>query len=77
MKTMTISAFKARALRTVAEVASTREAIVITKRGKPLAEVVPYRPPARKAVPGQLAKYLVFEKDIVSPLGKDMWEAAR
>ena len=77
MKTMTISAFKAHALRTVAQVASTRESIVITKRGKPLAQVVPYLPRAAKAMPGRLAKFLVFEKDIVSPLGKEMWEASR
>ena len=77
MKTMSISTFKARALRTVAQVASTRETIVITKRGKPLAEVVPYQPPAKRAIPGRLAKYVAFEGDIVSPLGKEMWESAR
>jgi hypothetical protein len=27
--------------------------------------------------PGKLANYLVFEKDIVSPLGEEMWDACK
>ena len=38
MKTMAISKFKAHALRVLADVAETQEPVVITKRGKPLAE---------------------------------------
>jgi len=43
MKTMAISKFKAHALKVLNEVAKSQETIVITKRGKPLAQVVPYR----------------------------------
>ena len=77
MKTMPVSMFKAHALQALARVARTKERLLITKRGKPLAEVVPCQEPATKPVPGQLAGYLVFEKDIVSPLGPEMWEASR
>ena len=77
MKSMAISVFKAQALQTVGRVASSRESIVITKRGKPLAQVVPYIPVSAAAVPGKLSAALVFEKDIVSPLGAEMWEASR
>jgi len=77
MKTMAISKFKAYALKILDQVAKTQESIVITKRGKPLAEVVPFRKSDKNPVPGKLADTLVFEKDIVSPLGKDMWDACK
>ncbi|MFA4943434.1 MAG: type II toxin-antitoxin system Phd/YefM family antitoxin [Lentisphaeria bacterium] len=75
MKTMAITDFKAHALQVLAEVAEHKEAVLVTKHGRPLAEVVPYtesRPAA-----GRLAEALVFEKDIVSPLGAGMWDAGR
>ena len=77
MKTLGISQFKAQALRIVDEVAKSQESVVITKRGKPLAQIVPYRSPDTKAEPGKLADHLVFEKDIVSPLGEQMWDVCK
>jgi prevent-host-death family protein len=41
MKTMAAGAFKARCLAVMDEVQAKREAIVITKRGKPVVKVVP------------------------------------
>jgi len=75
MKTMAISEFRAHALRVLGEVEERRETVRITRRGKPIAQVVPYAEPV--AVPGRLAAALVFEEDIVSPLGSDLWDAAR
>ena len=75
MKTMAISEFKAHALRVLAEVAESRESIVITRRGKPLVRVVPHCPSATKLTPGRLSGTFVFEDDIVSPLGAALWEA--
>jgi prevent-host-death family protein len=77
MKTMAVSEFKARALQVLGEVAATKEPVVVTKRGEPLAEVVPFRRTGEKPVPGRLAETLVFEKDIVSPVGADDWDASR
>ena len=77
MKTIAISKFKAHALKILEQVAISKESIVITKRGKPLAEVVPFRNSDEVAKPGKLSNTLVFEKDIVSPLGEDMWEAGK
>ena len=77
MQTMGISQFKAHALRILDQVAKTKETIVITKRGKPLAQIVPYRDSVSNHAPGKLAEALVFEDDIVSPLGEGMWEASR
>ena len=77
MTSMAISVFKAHALRAVGQVAKSKVGIVITKRGKPLARVVPYQSTAATLSPGKLASALVFEKDIISPLGVEMWEASR
>ena len=77
MRSFAISAFKARALELVGTVADTREGLIITRRGKPLAQVLPYQPDGEVPVSGRLAEALVFETDIVSPLGKAPWEAAR
>lgn len=77
MKTMSISEFKARALEVIDRVAKSKEPLTITKRGKPVAEVVPYRAASGKPVAGRMSSFLVFEKDIVSPLGEELWEASR
>ena len=77
MQTMGISQFKSHALRILDKVAKTKEIIVITRRGKPLAQIVPYRDSSSNHIPGKLADALVFEKDIVSPLGEEMWDAGK
>ena len=77
MKTMGISKFKAHALRILNRVAKTQETLVITKRGKPLAQITPYHSPDLTSTPGRLADSLVFEKDIVSPLGAEIWEVCQ
>ncbi len=77
MKTMGISKFKSHALQILDQVAKTQEIIVITKRGKPLAQITPYRSPDLNSAPGRLADSLVFEKDIISPLGDEMWEVCK
>jgi prevent-host-death family protein len=66
--------FKAKCLQLLDEVAESREPLVITKFGKPVARLVPM-PPAR-TLRGALKGSVLHEGDIVSPLGDD-WEAAR
>ena len=73
MKTFAITDFKAHALQILGRIAKTKESVVITKRGKPIVEVIPFS--TSKPAPGKLSEALVFEKDIVSPLGEDMWDA--
>ncbi len=77
MKTMGISQFKSHALKILAQVAKTQEVIVITKRGKPLAQITPYRTSGITPKPGRLSDALVFEKDVISPLGEEMWDACK
>lgn len=75
MKTLAITDFKAHALQILGQIAKTKESVVVTRRGKPLVEVIPYS--TNKPAPGKLSEALVFEKDIVSPLGEDMWDACK
>ena len=75
MKTLAITDFKAHALQILGQVAKTKESVVVTKRGKPLAEVVPFL--TTKPAPGKLSEALVFEEDIVSPIGEEIWDACK
>ena len=70
---MAITDFKSHALQVLGDVASSKERVVVTKRGKPLVVVLPYADAG--PAPGHLAEALVFEKDIVSPLGDGLWSA--
>ena len=44
MQTMLVSDFKAKAIATLKRVRQTGEPVLVTLRGKPLAEVIPVRP---------------------------------
>jgi prevent-host-death family protein len=77
MKIMAISDFKAHCLDVLGRAAKTKETIIVTKRGKPLVEVVPFRHADETPVPGRLAHTLIDEKDIVSPLGESIWSTCR
>lgn len=69
--------FKARCLELMDRVAERRETYVITKRGKPVAKLVPADPPApRKSILGCLAGQFESVGDIVSsPLSDEEWAA--
>jgi prevent-host-death family protein len=66
--------FKTKCLQLLDEVAETRETLVITKFGKPVARLVPM-PPAT-SLRGALKGSVLSENDIVSPLENE-WEAAQ
>jgi len=71
MKPVTISAakFKAECLGLLDRVARTKRSLVITKRGRPVARVVPL-----DAAPRTLEGSVLEEDDIVSPTGA-VWDA--
>ena len=77
MKTIAISEFKAHCLQVLGRVTRTKEPVVVTKRGKPLVEVIPFRHSDELPAPGKLSDTLLFEKDIVSPLGESIWSASK
>lgn len=72
---MEISAakFKAKCLKLMDEVAKTRKPIVITKRGKPVAKLVPAEAEPRNPLFGCMAGTVKFEGDILAPLDVE-WE---
>ena len=76
MKTISASEFKKRCLAVVTEVHSTREPVLITKRGKPVARLVPAgRPP--KFI-GRLKGIIKIVGDIESPVGPaEAWKVLR
>lgn len=62
--------FKARCLGLLDQVANSGETLVITKRGKPLAKLVPIE----QTHPCSLRGSVHYQGDIVGPLG-EKWEA--
>lgn len=66
--------FKARCLKLMDEVAETRQPLVITKHGKPVARLVPVE--AETSLFGALKGSVVREDDIISPTDAD-WDADR
>jgi prevent-host-death family protein len=64
--------FKAKCLQLLDEVEATREPIIVTKFGKPVAKLVPM-PPAREIF-GALKGSVLYEGDITGPLDVE-WDA--
>jgi prevent-host-death family protein len=69
------SEFKAKCLALMDEVARTGQPVVITKKGKPVAELVPHRA-AKKSPFGLLKGRLIVKGDIISPIDVE-WEAMK
>ncbi len=69
------SEFKAKCLALMDEVERTGQSLVITKNGRPVAELVPHRP-RRKNARGILKDRLFIEGDIISPIDVE-WDALR
>jgi prevent-host-death family protein len=70
VRTMTATAFKARCLSVLDEVESTRRPVVVSKRGRPVARIVP----AQDSDSSDLRGSVIWAGDLVSPVGDD-WEA--
>jgi prevent-host-death family protein len=79
MEKMAISKFKATCLAVLERVRKTRKPVLVTRRGEPIAEVVPPRPPAQpKKFVGSMVGTGRIVGDIVGPVGDETeWEALR
>lgn len=66
--------FKAKCLKLLDDVATHRQSLIITKRGKPVARVVPM-PPGTQLF-GALAGSVLDETDIITPVDAE-WDAAK
>jgi prevent-host-death family protein len=69
------AAFKTKCLALLDEVQHEQKEIVITKRGKPVAKLVPVRPTS-PPVFGRMKGTIEILGDIVGPTGED-WDAER
>ena len=74
MQTIKASEFKAKCLRLMDEVNQTGEEIVITKNGKPVSILKPYRA-VPKTIFGIHAGKIKSKDDLIAPLDID-WDAA-
>jgi prevent-host-death family protein len=73
MKTVSAARFKAECLGLLDEVAATGASFVVTKRGRPVARVVPVEEPPSLA--GSV-RVLVSERELLAPID-EVWDADR
>jgi prevent-host-death family protein len=77
MKTMPAGQFKARCLKVMDDVQSTREPVVITKNGRPVAKLVPATA-ATDDFLGKLSATMRIVADITQPIeDPEAWDALR
>jgi len=77
MKKMPAGEFKARCLTVMEDVNKTREPVLITKRGKPVAKLVPADKDGINLI-GRLEGIIKIQGDIESPIElPETWEASR
>jgi prevent-host-death family protein len=78
MKQVAISEFKAKCLALLDEVQKTKQPILITRRGKPVAEVNPPKPTESRDWIGSMKGMSKILGDIISPASDpDDWEVLR
>ena len=66
--------FKAKCLKLLDQVAADRQPLIITKHGKPVAQLIP-APPERNII-GAMRGSVLWEGDIISPIDVE-WEAMK
>jgi len=77
MKSTPAGKFKAHCLTLMEEVRKTREPVLITKRGKPVAKLMPVEEPAREFI-GRLEGIVRVVGDVESPIeAPEEWESVR
>jgi prevent-host-death family protein len=71
-RTVSAADFKARCLKLLDQVAANKDVLVVTKRGKAVAKVIP----VDDAEPRNLRGSVRYHGDIVAPI-EDAWDVAR
>lgn len=75
---MAISKFKATCLAALERVRRTGKPLLVTKRGVPVAQVVPPPvPKSRRSTYGAMKDSVLFMGDVIEPVGVEDWEALR
>ena len=76
MVTINASEFKAKCLAILDEVSDTGEAVVILKRGRPVAQLVPPPPSTSRYPQEELRDSVLIKGDVLGPvLPEEAWEA--
>lgn len=73
MRSLSVSEFKATCLAVLEDVNKHKKRVLITKRGKPIAEIVPCEGTPKRS---PLKDSVQFVGDIVSPVAETDWEAS-
>jgi prevent-host-death family protein len=68
--------FKAKCLQLIDQVADERKSLIITKRGKPMAELRPIQEQPRQPFVGSMKGTVEILGDIISPIDVE-WEAMK
>ena len=74
MESLSVSKFKATCLAVLNDVQTLKKKVIITKRGVPIAEVIPY---SRDDKDIPLKDTVTFLGDIVSPVAVEDWEVLK
>ena len=77
MTTVQASEFKANCLALIDQVARTGETILVTKNGKPVAELRPHRLPRTKSPFGLHKGTARILGDIIEPIDTGLWNALK
>lgn len=72
--TIAAGEFKAKCLKLLDQVARDRQTLIITKRGKPVAQLVP--PPSEEDFVGSMRGSVLWMGDLLSPIDVE-WEAMK
>jgi len=66
--------FKAKCLRLLDEVAAAKEPLIITKHGRPVAQLTPLQDDSAASLFGMMKSTVTYSGDLISPIEAD-WEA--
>lgn len=74
LKTVAATEFKEHCLALLEEVRQTRQSLLVTRHGKPVAEVSPYVPRQRGSM-NPLKGSILYQGELVAPLDEE-WDSA-
>ena len=72
-KTVPATQFKTHCLALLEEVRETRQPLLVTRHGKPVVEIAPYKP-NNVATANPLQGSVVFQDDLIAPI-KERWDS--
>lgn len=75
-KTIPAGEFKAKCLKLMDQVARTGEPLIITKRGKGVAKIIPLEPEAPEPCFGRMKGSITYQGDLIAPVDVE-WHAAK